>query len=297
MASSGPVRDEVTTAVAELTALLAAHAPPDDLEAFLREAVLEAVRCWPRVRVTPARFARACGEAVKDDDAPYATLRTLAMSDLYLACACSDGDPAALSSFEQHFVPIAERTLRRAGSGDVAADVQHFRLHVLGSRASAAAPRIASYTGRGRLASWVRVVVRRLVTRSPMDSGSADERAAERIASTAFDPELAVLRQAHGAAFRAAFDAAFADLTARERSLLRYRYVDGLPMERTAELVGLHRVSASRALAQARRTLRDNLETRMMEALRSSRSAARSVLQALREPLEVSVRSLLGGSA
>ena len=85
--------------------------------------------------------------------------------------------------------------------------------------------------------------------------------------------------------------------TTRERSLLRYRYVDGLPMERTAELVGLHRVSASRALAQARRTLRDNLETRMMEALRSSRSAARSVLQALREPLEVSVRSLLGGSA
>ena len=69
-----------------------------------------------------------------------------------------------------------------------------------------------------------------------MDSGSADERAAERIGSTAFDPELAVLRQAHGAAFRAAFDAAFADLTARE-----WAVVDAFALSRELPLHHLHR--------------------------------------------------------
>lgn len=75
------------------------------------------------------------------------------------------------------------------------------------------------------------------------------------IASPERDPELEYLRRLYTHEFRLAFETAAAKLDAGERNALRAQYVHRLGIDAIANLLGIHRATAARRVANARERL------------------------------------------
>lgn len=238
---------------------------------------------WPGVEIEPTRLA-----------AFLAARPSSHLEDLYLACACADGDPAALAAFEAKILPGIAASLRRlALPADVAAEVhQRVRAHLLVGEP----PRIAEYQGRGPLLAWVRIVAVRLGLQWKRTTRS-DERRTEALAHEpsppVLDPALELLRARHGALFRSAFTAALAELTVEQRNLLQLHLLEDLSL---AEIGALHRVSkstAARWLTAARDALDQGIRRRLQTALGLPEPEVDSLIAALQSRLELSVERLL----
>src|SRR5207237_8222433 len=120
--------------------------------------------------VAPERFARHLAErlpASADGAALDAVMSQLSLSELYLACACSEGISTGLAAFEQAYLsrlPLQLSHLRQ--SDDVLDDVcQQVRGLLLLRTPHGGPPGISAYGGRGRLMSWVRVAAVRVARR------------------------------------------------------------------------------------------------------------------------------------
>jgi RNA polymerase sigma-70 factor (ECF subfamily) len=159
-----------------------------------------------------------------------------------------------------------------------------------------APPRIASYEGRGDLRAWVRMATTRYLVdviradsvrpdRPGGDDGLAD------VATAGDDPELAFLKQKYRAEFRAAFADAMASLGARDRNILRHRYLDGLEVNELATIYGLHRVSMSRTLSRIRDDLLAAIRRELLRRLGSSELD--SIMALVASQLELSLSRLL----
>src|SRR4051812_21917956 len=105
--------------------------------ASLDEQIAAARAAWPTFAVPAERFAEAIAARPGE----------LHLADLYLACGCASGDPAALAAFEQHCGPAIERALIASGATPVErADLgQVIRQRLLVEPAAGGPPRIASY--------------------------------------------------------------------------------------------------------------------------------------------------------
>src|SRR5262249_51131418 len=158
--------------------------------------------------------------------------------DLYLACACAAHSATGLAAFERAFLagsPVQSALTRIDRSSHFADEVRQAMREKLLLGREGAPPRIADYSGRWPLASWLRVIG----VRPAMDlgrsggapnvpgSGEFEEPAAPDT------PELRYLKERYGAAFREALSAAFAGLDDEQCNLLRLQVVDGL---RTAQI-------------------------------------------------------------
>ncbi|HEY4119195.1 MAG TPA: hypothetical protein VGM56_15115 [Byssovorax sp.] len=116
--------------------------------------------------------------------------------DLYLACACALGIDGAASRFEHKHGAVVDDALRRFKlSGDARSEAaQRLRTRLLVADAGER-PRIATYSGRGELAAWVRAAATRLalnLLRAPRRDSS--EELAQRLPSGVDDPELRFLK-------------------------------------------------------------------------------------------------------
>jgi RNA polymerase sigma-70 factor, ECF subfamily len=155
------------------------------------------------------------------------------------------------------------------------------------------APRLASYSGRGDLGAWLRAAAvrtaidlmrtRRVVPVDPHALGDA---------GAAVDPLLAALKQRYRDEFRAAFAEASAQLTDRERTLLRYRFLDGLSIDEIALLYRVHRATIARWIAATRESLFEGTRTRLMARLAVTDSEVDSVLRLIDSQLEASIEAL-----
>jgi len=245
---------------------------------------------WPGLRaIEPAAF-----RAYVAARAPDAALASLPLADLYLACACAAGDPAALAAFEDQYlreVAIAAAKLRAApGVLDEARQVVRNLLFVGES------PAIASYAGRGDLRGWVRVVamreVMRLCDRDRREVVTGDEELLDAL-SPASDPELEQLKVAYRVEFASAFRDAVLGLTPRERTLLRHQVIDGLGVEAIGKLYKVHHSTAARWLVKAREAVLDGTRDRLAAKLRLTEAEVDSVLRLIRSRIDVSIEKLL----
>jgi RNA polymerase sigma-70 factor (ECF subfamily) len=117
-------------------------------------------------------------------------------------------------------------------------------------------PYVTSAVGRGSLASLVAVIA----LRAAVDWLRASHRATQRHAGepagddlvASGDPARDHLRARYRAEAKAAFEAAVAELEARERTILRLHLVDGLTIDDLAGLYQIHRATAARQLERAR---------------------------------------------
>ncbi|HEU4534575.1 MAG TPA: sigma-70 family RNA polymerase sigma factor, partial [Polyangiaceae bacterium] len=223
--------------------------------------------------------------------APEALRGRLYVDDLFLAFACGRGDRAALAAFEAEFSAAARQAFARlnvpAEVGDDVLGALRERLFVA---AGGEAPLVDDYSGRGRLASWLRSLAANAALKALRDRRRfVDVERAEELPMA--DAELVQLRGADAAMFRDAFDRAFAELTREQRNLLRQHFLDGLTFEALGRLYGVHVSTAWRRVEAAREALVAAVRARLSAALGLSESAANSVVRSAY--VEASVTSLL----
>jgi RNA polymerase sigma-70 factor len=148
----------------------------------------------------------------------------------------------ALAAFDTHFMPPVSRHLAKLGvepalSGDVCQMLRE-KLFVAGSGGRA---KIAEYSGRGALASWLRVLAARtLVDVRRKRVEQLADRSGEELTARALpsDPEIAHTKQRYWPVFTAALREALQSLDAEPRELLRLHFVDGLTLEQLVDAAG-----------------------------------------------------------
>jgi RNA polymerase sigma-70 factor (ECF subfamily) len=264
-----------------------------ELGEALAAIVATARAAWPAVRAIDASaFARWIGARL-----PPAGLADLPARDLYLACACAAGDPAALAAFDAEYlreVDIAGARLR-AASG-VREEARQVVRDLLFVPRPGRPPAIATYAGRGDLRGWVRVIATREVVRV-CEANAREVPAADELLealSPASDPGLEQLKRRYRDEFATALREAIARLTPRERTLLSYHLVDGLGADGISEIFHVHRATAARWLARARGALLDATRARLGERLGIGADEVDSIIRLIRSRIDVSVRRALG---
>lgn len=270
--------------------------PRDAVDEVARERYAEARRVFPMIALPAAVFIAYLTERAPAGVALELGLRQLHTTDLYLACACRQGDPRALAAFEDHCVRGLDRVLGRLGLDDdaIAEIKQQVRSRVLtGARAE-----LADFGGRGDLRGWIRVMAVRLALQhlrrgrreQPLDE---DDRLPALVApgDLALDPA----KGAYRAQFAQAFEAALHALASRDRTVLRQHYLDGLTIDELGALYRVHRSTAARLVQRARDQVIEATRARMMADLGVGSPDLDSIMRLIRSRLEISMRALLRG--
>jgi RNA polymerase sigma-70 factor, ECF subfamily len=254
----------------------------------------EALRAWPRVILDRESFRAEVERRAASLGLSPGDLHT---SDLYLAQACARGDENAIAAFERELISSLPQALSRTNASAAAIDevCQQVRLRVLvGDRE--APPRIMEYSGRGSLASWLRVVALRL--HADLHRGSGKHRASveceDEPAVAERTPELALALHRYGPAIEQAIRIALSELEPRDRTIMRLVYVDGQSLERIGALYGVHKATVSRWLSAARASVleRSARGARLALGLSDTREAG-SLIESLQSGLDLSLSGLL----
>jgi RNA polymerase sigma-70 factor, ECF subfamily len=212
-------------------------------------------------------------------------------ADLYLACACCDGDERALAAFDAIFLSQVPQLLARLESAPAELDEVRQRLR----ERLFVAGKIAEYRGQGRMGSWLRVVAMRTALNlraGRKEQLGGDERAADALAADD-DPELELLRARYKGEFRAAFSAALDGLPPRDRTLLRMQLLDGLNIDAIGQLYGVHRATVARWLGAAREQLFTRTRDHLHRELGVTPAEFASLVRLVRSQLDVSVCRIL----
>jgi RNA polymerase sigma-70 factor (ECF subfamily) len=249
---------------------------------------------WPDVKVSETTIANRLAARLADD--PEARTENLHDSDLYLAMALAENDPAALKAFEANLVPQIDVALRRlrlaGGTADEVKQALRFELlvGVDGHR------RIADYAGRGELAAWLRVSATRKalkVIRKIDREETLDEILLDHWPDATPGPEQKQLRSQYTAELKKAIREAFAALEVRQRNLLRQHILDELTIDDLARLYRVHRATCARWLADARADLGRQTRKRLMNALGMPTKEVDSLLRFLDSDIELSISRIL----
>jgi RNA polymerase sigma-70 factor (ECF subfamily) len=217
-------------------------------------------------------------------------------ADLLLARACLQGDPRALRDFEaRHFPEVADFIARVDPTPAFAEEVRQTLRDELFVAKGTKPPKIASYSGRGPLGAWLRLVAVRVALTLKRRERSVPLMAEP--ASAAPDPELDFLKAKYREEFKRAFQSTLEGLTADERNVLRLHYLDGLPIESVAALLGVHRATVHRWMARSRQNLLAATRKQLAERLGLDSAEVASVLRLIQSRLDLSMSRLLGGDA
>jgi RNA polymerase sigma-70 factor (ECF subfamily) len=275
-----------------------AHAPFSD-HAALEQALVEALErgraAWPRIVLAPELFAAHLGHHCATSSCSVTELR---VTDLYLACACALGNAAAMAAFEAAYFGDITPSLLRLTRQTVLFDevAQELRRLLFLSR-DEDVPKLALYAGRGDLRNWTRTTITRVILkileREPKEKPAPDELFAAMPAGGA-DVEMAHMKATYRVEFSAAFAAAVAALSPRERNLLRHAFVDGLSVDEIGALFGVHRATAARRVAAARAQLMNEVRKGLMQRLNVGGEDFNSIMRLIRSQLHVTLARHLG---
>jgi RNA polymerase sigma-70 factor (ECF subfamily) len=264
-------------------------------------AMIERARAaCPAASVDAAAFAGFLAERLPGGADAMSALDAIKVEDLYLAFACGQGDAAAMAELERSHMPELGRALARlrltATEIDEAVQVVRELLLLPGVSGR---PAVLEYAGLGALSRWLRVVgVRealRLVRRTRREAAGADDDLLFEAAAPGDDPQVAYFKQTYRADFKAAFGDALASLSARDRNLLRYHYVDSLNIAAIGVIFRVHRATVARWLIQVRTALLGETRRLLGERLQLSSGEIESVLRLIESQLDLSLPRLLAG--
>lgn len=216
-----------------------------------RERLQAACDTWPEVSTSVQQLEAHLRSA----DIDTSRLSDERLSDLYLVCACAEGNASAIAAFDERHTPQIRRVAVQFFAGPNADDfVQQALAHLLVPRQDRP-PRVAAYAGSGSLGAFVRMVTSRLAidrqrvaSPAPADlPRSLEDLLTDRV--DAFDVVAAAeartqLTEALGRALR--------NLAPIERRALRMRFVLQFSLARTGKALGVHELSVSRMVARAR---------------------------------------------
>lgn len=284
--------------------LLLAQLEPARREALAGVADLESIvdghyaagrGAWPGVELARERFVEHLARRInaRAPEPAERVLVTMPAADLYLAAACSEGDAAALAAFRDAHVPALRQALGKLALPAATIDEAVQRVLVMLFVGDGGPPQITGYGGKGTLRSWVRSIGVRTGRRLAGVEHSAvpDDELAELPGAVA-DPELELLRTRYGDQVRGAFAAAFAELSERERNVLRQYHIDGLTIDQLAGLYQVNRATTARWVAGARLAVVARTRRQLVERFGIAAAEVDSIIRLVRSQLAVSVRDL-----
>jgi RNA polymerase sigma-70 factor, ECF subfamily len=294
-----------------LAATFLAHAkvrfiPPTDpsaLEALLVRAWETSRAQWPTVELPAETFVRHVAERLPEagPDSPIEPLLAqLSLAELYLACACLRGLPAAIALFERNYLAKLPGLIKGPKQPEAMIDdvCQLARVKLLVPTPESV-PKIAEYTGRGALLSWVRVTTVRIAIKLQAGQKPAPDQDSDKIfeqlQTPGVDAELDLIKRRYHTDFRQAVREAFSELSADDRHLLRLYFVDQLSMYELASLFRVNQSTVSRWLKSARQEVYEETRRRLQARLGLSTGDFKSFLAVLDSQLELNISQLLGG--
>ncbi len=241
------------------------------------------------VVLDPGAFA-AHATSVFPDDAPQEPNA----AGLFLACACLRKDPQALQRLGALLDQVSVVLARVEPSPEEQADVRQTVLEQL-----VVGAKLRQYSGQGSLERWLKAVLvgvaidRRRAAGSLLLRGQEEEDTALVERSVGDEAELSVMKARYRAPFKEALRAALAELSPRERNLLRLHYLSELSLEQVAQLHAVHRATCARWLSDARGRLLASTVRRFRAELRLSESESAELIPLLQSQLEASLRAML----
>lgn len=234
-----------------------------DADEVVRRMHHEACRRRPSIVVPLETFQRHC-RRISGGEAPSAEMRTCA-ADIYLCCACAEGDKTALRVLEREADAVVRGAVQRVHRDPefVAETLQEFWKKLLVGPDA----KVLDYRGRGPLQAWLRVAAARLAIdrrRAERAVAGRETDLGECLAEQDFGPESILTQARFRAAFRQALQHATRGLSEKERNLLRMHIVGRCSIDQIGRAYNVHRATAARWLEQAReriwQTVRHELE-------------------------------------
>jgi RNA polymerase sigma-70 factor, ECF subfamily len=230
-------------------------------------------------------------------------MSSLRSSDLYVACACMNGDTRALSALEARCFPDVDHALARMKLSSARVDdvKQGLRQHLFVGNGTDP-PHLVEYTGRGDLRAWIKVSAVRAalkVLRKEKREVLVEDEALMEMGVSGDDPEMQYVKQIFRSQFKTAFQRALDSLTDREKNLLRQHVVDGLSIDEVGTLYQVHRATAARWITKARDTLLGETRKHFMTHARISSAECDSIMRMVHSQLDGTIRRRLeegGGS-
>jgi len=230
------------------------------IEARLLQLVELADAAWPSFHVSPTRLVSSIGRWIDAETDLSEALASVHAEELYLAIACAQGVPQALKALHHGYGEEVERAIARVRSSCVNSDDlrQIVMDHLLVGTADRPAA-LGRYSGRGSLAGWLRVTCGRAAVlaarRGQRDQSTATVHPHSDVLALVQSPEFDFIRHQHRAEFRSAFEAAAAELTDRQRSVLRQSIVNRLTVRQLGRMYDVHYATVSRWIKDARNAL------------------------------------------
>lgn len=230
-------------------------------------------------------------------------LRSLHLEELALARACAAGHQRAwdffLTRYREGLYGAAYSIAREESAARDLADSIYADLYGTRTRDGERLSKLASYTGRGSLAGWLRTVmaqqhvdryrkVRRMV--------SLDEESEKGVQFVAHAPQPDDSLQSHQhSRLEQATDDALAQLLSEERFILASYFLDGRTLAEIARMLGVHESTISRKIDK----LTTGLRKRIRDALAKgglTRPQAEELLESDVRDLAIDVKRSLGRS-
>jgi RNA polymerase sigma-70 factor (ECF subfamily) len=248
---------------------------------------------WPDVVLDEDVFAAHLADAAAEEGVAIGELDVPA---LYLTCACVRGDARALALFEREYLAALPRLVARITTDLAVIDEVRQQLRIKLLVAKGGDPPVLARYRRGSLLGWLRVVACRMAIDLLRQRGGVmvvvDEATLERRA-LADDPALAYLKASYRSTVSASFRAALAGLSASDRTMLRLRFVEDLPLEAIGGVYQLSKSAVSRRLARCRDALLADVIRQLRAELGVDDGELESIIQMVQSQLHLSLPRLL----
>jgi RNA polymerase sigma-70 factor (ECF subfamily) len=156
-------------------------------------------------------------------------------------------------------------------------------------------PKLLTYEAAGPLPSWLRVCAAREALMMARSDNKADrlEDNLERAMEPLFDPELQMLKADSRDALKQAFQRAFAELTARQKTLLAQALLDGLTLRQIGKMHGVDASTISRWLQRAREQLLRRTRSIMTQRFDVNAADFEEIVDLVRSQLDLSISRML----
>lgn len=254
------------------------------LGARVLEALRQAQTSHSEFRADDAPFVERLGTLCESDPQ---RLLGLVLPDLWLAHAVASGCSRALEVFERSvFGPRVDAVRKRFGDATTVEDeAQALRVRLIAEEE----PLLLSFRGRGSLRGWISVALGRAVARSRARSRRTIGDGLETLGELLED-ELDLSGLTERAEAKSILAAALRDAVTsvdpQHRLLLKLHICDGLVIDDLAQLLGVHRATASRRLERARRVLADEVRARIKAAHGLNSTQVDSLLRRVRSSFQ-----------
>lgn len=275
-----------------------AQLPAEKLEQQLLALYKSGQAAWPDIDLAIEDFMAHLAKSCSKEGVIETELAALRSADLYLTGACALGNPAALRTFDEHFLSQMSAFLSRMKPSPAFVDeMRQVLRELLLVGTHGRKPKIAEYAGRGSLSSWLRVTAVRTAARVRRNKGEQILSDASDLPVEAFSDganlEMDYLKQRYQKEFKIAFQSALEKLTAQQRNLLRMQFIDGLNIEQIGTLMHVHRATVARWIAGVREEILENVKHDLQERLHLKNEEFESLVKLVRSQFQVSILRIL----